>query len=205
MKALHRPDLFGWSEFNPPRDIDFHSVLWVRPEGGNVAIDPLPVSAHDEAHIDKLGGVHWILLTNADHVRAAAAFRTRWGARIEVPKGEVGTKEIEALGDVGTFEAEGVLPCGIQCVPMFGNKTPGEVAFVLPPGDTVVTGDLVRSFSGGSLHLIKDAMLKDRAAAIASVRRLAAFAGIDAVLVGDGWPVFRDGGKRLHELVATLA
>ncbi|MEO1899160.1 MAG: MBL fold metallo-hydrolase, partial [Methylococcales bacterium] len=35
MKQLHRSDLFGWSEFNQDRNIDFHSVLWLR-ESGNI-------------------------------------------------------------------------------------------------------------------------------------------------------------------------
>ncbi|MDB9357154.1 MBL fold metallo-hydrolase, partial [Nodularia spumigena CS-587/03] len=46
--------------------------------------------------------------------------------------------------------------------------------------------------------------LLNREAAVASVRRLAALPNIEAVLVGDGWPVFRDGGDRLLELAATL-
>ena len=36
MKRLHRPNLYGWSVFNPDRDIDFHAVLWVRADG-NIA------------------------------------------------------------------------------------------------------------------------------------------------------------------------
>ena len=42
MKQLHRKDLFGWSELNKERNLDFNSVLWVR-EGGNILIDPLPI------------------------------------------------------------------------------------------------------------------------------------------------------------------
>ena len=36
MKRLHRPHLFGWSVFNEDRNIDFHSTVWVRPEGNVV-------------------------------------------------------------------------------------------------------------------------------------------------------------------------
>ena len=46
MKRLHRSDLYGWSVFDEGLNIDFHSVLWVRPEG-NVVIDPLPLRDHD--------------------------------------------------------------------------------------------------------------------------------------------------------------
>jgi len=65
MKRLHRPDLFGWSEFNQDRNIDFHSVVWVRP-AGNVVIDPLALSDHDEAHLRELGGVALINSEKAD-------------------------------------------------------------------------------------------------------------------------------------------
>src|SRR5690606_35386635 len=50
MKLLYRPDLYAWSRFDEARNIDFHSVLWVR-EGGNVVIDPLPLSAHEQARL----------------------------------------------------------------------------------------------------------------------------------------------------------
>ena len=70
MKMLHRPDLFGWSEFNEEKDIDFNGTLWVRP-GGNVIIDPMPLSEHDQAHLQSLGGARWIIMTNSDHTRWA--------------------------------------------------------------------------------------------------------------------------------------
>ena len=72
MQRPHRPDLYGWSCFDEARDLDFHSVLWVRAPG-NVAIDPLPLSAHDAAHRTGLGGVELIVVTHSDRLRAAAA------------------------------------------------------------------------------------------------------------------------------------
>ena len=77
-----------------------------------------------------------------------------------------------------------------------GSKTPGELALVLE-GTTLVTGDLIRAHEGGRLCLLPDAKLTDSDAARSSVRRLAALPGIEAVLVGDGWPVFRHGAATL--------
>src|SRR5688500_9668028 len=87
MKRLHRSDLFGWSVFNPERNLDFHSVLWLHPSG-NVAFDPLPMSEHDFAHLVSLGGLTWIVITNSDHVRDAAALARRTGAKLAGPAGE---------------------------------------------------------------------------------------------------------------------
>ena len=52
--------------------------------------------------------------------------------------------------------------------------------------------------------MLPDPKLSDKAAACASVKRLAELPGIEAVLVGDGWPAFRDGGKLLRELAAAI-
>ena len=84
-----------------------------------------------------------------------------------------------------------------------GSKTPGELALVLE-GTTLITGDLVRAHEGGRLCLLPDAKLGDGAAARASARRLAALPGIEAVIVGDGWPVFRHGAEALRELVDSF-
>jgi hypothetical protein len=68
-----------------------------------------------------------------------------------------------------------------------------------------VTGDLVRGQRGGALNLLPDAKLLDRSAAVRSVADLAARPSVTAVLVGDGWPVFRDGHARLRELSLSLS
>lgn len=200
MKRLHRPDLWSWSVFDEGRNIDFHSLLWVRP-GGNVAIDPLPQSDHDRRHLLSLGGARTIVLTSSDHVRGAVELAAAAGAVVMGPAGEQGGFPIPC----GRFLADGdEVVGGLTALALDGSKTPGELALVLD-GSTLVTGDLVRAHRGGGLDLLPDAKLADRAAAIASVRRLAALPGIDAVLVGDGWPVFRGGAAALAELVATTA
>ena len=89
---------------------------------------------------------------------------------------------------------------GVRCITMRGSKTAGEFAFLLP-GGVLITGDLVRAHRAGSLMLLPDPKLKDKAAAVASVAKLAELP-IEAVLVGDGQSIFRDGQKRLQELVS---
>lgn len=199
MKLLHRDDLFGWSQFNEERNLDFHSVLWVR-SGGNVVIDPLPLTPHDRAHMEALGGVAWIVVTNSDHVRATRELAAATGAQVAGPRAEKETFPIRCdrwLGD-----GEEVVP-GLRTYEVHGSKTPGELALVLEP-DTLITGDLIRCHRAGWLCLLPAAKLTDPAAARASVERLVKLRGIEAVLVGDGWPVFRDGQMRLLELWESL-
>ena len=79
MKALHRPDLYSWSAFDRARNVDFNGTCLVRPDGC-LLIDPMPLSDHDEAHLDSLGPVRWIVVTNSDHTRAAGDIAAHTGA-----------------------------------------------------------------------------------------------------------------------------
>lgn len=195
MKRLHRPDLFGWSAFDESRNLDFHSVLWVR-DGGNVAIDPLPLSPHDRAHLAALGGVALVVVTNSDHTRTAEALAKEHGARLAGPAAERETFPFAC--DLWLADGDEPVP-GLEAIALDGSKTPGELALVIEE-TTLVTGDLVRAHEGGRLTTLPAPKLRDPARAAASVRRLAALPGIDAVLVGDGWPIFRGGGVALREL-----
>lgn len=199
MKRLHRPDLFGWSRFDPGLDIDFHSVLWVRRDG-NVAIDPLALSEHDRQHLDRLGGCATIVVTNSDHTRGVAELAAATGARVLGPVGERESFPIPCQGWLG--DGDEVAP-GLRAHALDGSKTPGELALILER-TTLIAGDLIRSHEAGQLRLLPEVKLRDRAAAITSVRRLVAASGIEAVLLGDGWPIFRDGGGALRDLVRSL-
>lgn len=198
MKKLHRSDLYGWSVFNEERNIDFHSVLWVR-ERGNVAIDPLPLSRHDQAHLQELGPLGAIVITNSDHTRAAKPLADLTGARVLGPAAEQG--EIDC--DNWLSDGDEVVP-GLLAMTLEGSKTPGELVLLLE-GTTLITGDLIRAHEGGRLCLLPDSKLSDKTAVLASLKRLAAMAQIEAVLPGDGWPVFRDGARALADLVAEAS
>ncbi|MFW5925619.1 MAG: MBL fold metallo-hydrolase [Myxococcota bacterium] len=196
MKKLHRDDLYGWSVFDADRNLDFHGTAWVRPDG-NVLIDPVPMSDHDAAHLKSLGGATWIVVTNGDHVRAADELARTWWAKLAGPVAERSTLGLAC----DRWLADGdELVEGLRVMALEGSKTPGELALVIAP-DTLVCGDLVRGHRGGYLNLLPDAKLKDKGRALASVRRMAEIEGIEAVLVGDGWPVFRSGRARLLELL----
>ena len=199
MKRLHRDDLFGWSVFDESRNIDFHGLAWVR-SGGNVLVDPVAMSAHDEAHLRELGGAATIVITNSDHVRDAAALAEKFGARILGPRGEQDGFPIRCDGWLGQDDA--VVP-GLVVHTVAGSKTLGELALILE-GTTLIASDLIRAHEGGRLCMLPEAKLSSPGAARLSIRRFAALPDIDAVLVGDGWPVFRHGAEALRELVESF-
>ena len=199
MKRLHRPNLFGWSAFNEDRNIDFHSAVWVRPEG-NVVIDPLPLSDHDEAHLRELGGVAWIVITNSDHVRDAIRLAENTSAQLMGPSQEANNFPVECTRWL--TDGDEVVP-GMLALELEGSKTPGELALLLE-SSKLITGDLIRSHEGGALCLLPKEKLSDKRKAIASLRRLTLLPELEALLPGDGWPVFRDAKFLLQELLRNL-
>jgi DNA transposition AAA+ family ATPase len=52
--------------------------------------------------------------------------------------------------------------------------------------------------------LLPDSKLTNKAQALESLSRLAELKGIEAVLVGDGWPVFQGGSQALKALLREL-
>jgi glyoxylase-like metal-dependent hydrolase (beta-lactamase superfamily II) len=190
MKRLHRKNLWCWSVFDERLNIDFNSFAWVR-EGGNVVVDPLPMTAHDKKHLRSLGGAALIVVTNSDHARNARACAEELGASLAGPRAERANFPLKCdrwLGD-----GEEVVP-GLVAYELEGSKTPGELALVLE-GKTLIFGDLVRAHRAGSLMLLSpEQKLKDARLGKASVRKvLEKHEGIDAVLVGDGWCSFEGG------------
>ncbi|MBW1879779.1 MAG: MBL fold metallo-hydrolase, partial [Deltaproteobacteria bacterium] len=163
MKQTHRRDILCWSRFDPARNLDFHSYVWVR-KYGNVAVDPLPLSEHDLEHLERLGGVSVVVVTNSDHVRGAEEIAFRFAAEVCGPRGERERFPIHCDRWMG--DGEQVVP-GLVALELNGSKTPGELALVLEE-TTLITGDLVRAHRGGALDLLSDEMLTDKPAALAS-------------------------------------
>lgn len=200
MKQLHRKDLFGWSEFNQDRNLDFHSVLWVR-ESANILIDPLPLSEHDQVHLQALGGASIVVITNSDHCRDAENIAAQTGAKIMGPLGE--REKFPIACDRWIADNEEIVP-GLIAFQLEGSKTLGELALLLE-NNTLITGDLIRSHRAGELCLLPDTKLSDLDLALQSVTRLANLSAIDAVLTGDGWPIFKNGSAALKHLLESAS
>lgn len=200
MKPLHQDRWYCWSQFDAARDMDFHSFVCQRPQG-NVVVDPLPISEHDLAHLRRLGGASWVVVTNSDHVRDAERVCELTGAQLAGPHAEKADFPLKCHRWLG--DGAELLP-GVSALEMNGSKTPGELALLFD-GQTLVTGDLVRGQRAGELNLLPGPKLRDPKAAIQSVQRLGAIPGIEAVLPGDGWPVFRNGAQALRSLIQGLS
>ena len=195
MKKLHRSDLYCWSEFDIERNIDFNGILWVN-SCGNVLIDPVPLKDYDKKHLESLGGASHIIITNSDHIRDSKSISLLTGAKCWGPLAEKEKFPFECDG----WLMDGDQPIkGIDVFSLEGSKTEGELAILIEK-NTLVTGDLIRSHEGGRLCMLPDEKLQNRRLAVESIKRMASIKGIQAVIPGDGWPVFNYGHEALLEL-----
>jgi uncharacterized cupin superfamily protein len=207
MKSTILEGLHVWSAFQPDRAIDFNAFFWVRRDGGNVLIDPLPLNEAQAAFIRERGGARWILVTNADHWRAADALRDAFHAEVCAPSPEKERLARDGRRADHWFDGTGGLPAElreeVEVHPVRGGKTECEMALYLKPIRALLFGDIVRSHVSGRLTLVGDEKLSDKAAVLASLRRVIP-RPFEAILLGDGDCVFQDARETFFRMLDAL-
>jgi glyoxylase-like metal-dependent hydrolase (beta-lactamase superfamily II) len=191
MKDTAIDGLHFWSEYQPDRRIDFHGWIWRRAEG-NLAFDPLPLDEADVRWLENAGGLRWIVLTNADHVRASESLAARFGAEVLAPQQDRDRFGARAEHVTSWFGDDLPLPPALADALsvhwLRGGKSEFEAAFYLRSVRALLFGDAVRSHATGTLRLLPNDKLRDRARLVADVLALRDLP-IEAILLGDGDPI----------------
>lgn len=206
MKSTRLTGLHYWSEYQADRRIDFNGWFWER-DGGNVVIDPMPLDADGLAFVRERGGARWILVTSAEHLRAAPELSAALDAETLAPAAERGRFGDGANAVHGWFEVPNGLPNALaddlEVFGLRGGKSPMEPCFHLRSHGALYFGDLVRSHVSGNLCLLPEPKLTDRGAVVDSLRELASLAP-EAILLGDGDPILRGAGEAWRALHDSL-
>ncbi|MDA1193323.1 MAG: cupin domain-containing protein [Candidatus Poribacteria bacterium] len=193
MKRLAFEGFYAWSVFSDARQMDFNGHVWVR-EGGNVLIDPVPMSGADFAQLTGLGGAALIVITNRDHERDAAPFKAKLGAEIVCHEADAALLEHAPDRTVGHNEE--IVP-GLRTVHLEHGKSPGEMALYWQELGVMLVGDIVSGAPVGKLSLLPDEKLDDPAKAAQELRQLF-FHHWDALLVGDGHSLLSGAKEALY-------
>lgn len=188
-----------WSQWQPDRGLYFNSYF-VAGERENLLVDPLPLDDIDAEQILASGGVQWIVITNRDHERAAAAAAQRFSARVaasEPDARELSVRADRTLHDGDTL-AEAIV------IALDGLKTAGEFALHLPWKQTVIVGDALWGDPAGSLRMMSDEKLGDPVRAARSLCRLRAVYPRH-LLPGDGAPIFGRAFEAINDCLEQRA
>lgn len=188
----HLDFAFGWSRLQPDRGFDFNGTALVTPEKV-LLVDPIAAMPDELVQLGALrGGTRRfeIVLLTCDHERSAAAFARAFGATVWVPAADA----VElTLRDAHTYAPGHDFGGGWIAHAVPDQKTPGETALYNAALRTLVVGDAVIADPVTGLRLPPPAKIRDRTAALAALRTLAAL-DFDALLVGDGF-VLPTGGR----------
>jgi glyoxylase-like metal-dependent hydrolase (beta-lactamase superfamily II) len=191
--------IFTWSRLSEPHGYDFNGHLVLDP-AGNVCIDPVAPEADDLAELARLG-VHDIVLTNRNHVRAANAVRAATGASCSIHAEDAAyARQQGATIDAVLHAGAHLGPLVVVAVP---GKSPGEIALHWPERSILIVGDALIGNPPGRCTLLREKVLDDPARLRASVETLLALE-FDTLLVGDGVSILGGAHGRVAELVATF-
>ncbi len=202
MKNTRLDGLYYWARYQADRKIDFNGFYWKRADGG-LLIDPMPLEADEIAQIEELGGAKQILISNADHLRAAPELKEHFGASILAPEGDRDRFAEQASCVDEWYEDSSDLPAGIEVRFVHGGKSPVEPFFHLTELNALLFADAVRSHVSGTLMLLPEAKLQDRPAVLESLACLAEFEP-EAILLGDGDCLFRGASEELARFHKSL-
>ncbi len=176
------PGIWQWSWFSEEKQLDFNG-LFLTVGDHRILVDPPPMSAEDRSQINRGGPVDYVIVTNRDHERDAAACRQTFDCQVMVPEADVPQMTIVPTK---TFKDGELLPGGIWVVHLQDQKSPGESALFLQRGKgMLIVGDALIGKPAGSLSMLPAEKYADPAKAKAGLARLLKYA-FDTILVGDG-------------------
>jgi glyoxylase-like metal-dependent hydrolase (beta-lactamase superfamily II) len=191
------PGIYQWSWFSQEKGYDFNGHFIVS-GADRVMIDPPPLSAEDDAWLQKFGPVACIVLTNRDHVREADAYRKKFKTIVLAPEADAPLMEIKI--DRNFMDGD-LLPGGMKAIHIPDGKSPGESALLLDRGKGIlILGDALIGKPPGRLGLMPAEKYKDPAKAREGIR-VVCHHDFDAVLVGDGASILTGGRRAIEEFL----
>ncbi len=212
MKLTRLHGLSTWPVYQPDRRIDFNGFFLAADAtggAGGILIDPMPLDPVQLAQVTEQGGAGFVIVTNADHLRAGAELADRFQAQLVAPAPDSERFSESIRGRIDAwFGPDEELPAPLAALFdvswMAGGKSPLEPALYWKAQQAWVFSDLVRSHESGRLRLLPAPKLSDESRAKADVRELLARPA-EAILLGDGDSIFNGAREALDALAAELA
>lgn len=184
------PGIWQWSWFSEEKQLNFNGLFLTTGEH-TILIDPPPMTAEARALIRRTGPVDYIIVTNRDHVREAAACQAEFACRLYVP--EADAPQID-LKPTNAYKDGELLPGGIWVIQLKDQKSPGESALFIQQGRGIlIVGDALIGKPAGEVCLLPAEKYGDVGKAKEGLRRLLKYE-FDSLLVGDGTAILT-GGK----------
>lgn len=185
------PGVWTWHAYDPDVRTELFSAAVVA-DAGLVLIDPIRLCEAGVGQLALHRPVAAIVLTNENHTRAAAWFRSRFGAPIFAHPEAVGALNVALDGTLTPAR----LVAGNLSVLEIAGAVSGEIA-LRHPGGSLHFGDAVIHLEATGLTALPEKYCTDPKALKESLRNLA-FEGIETVTFAHGTAIEEGGGNRLR-------
>lgn len=200
MKQL-LPGIWQWSWFSEEKQLDFNGLFLATGEH-KILVDPPPMTAEARSLIRRNGPVDYIVVTNRDHAREAAACQVEFACRLYVPELDAPQMDVKPTN---TYTDGELLPGGIWVIQLKDQKSPGESALFIQQGQGVlIVGDALIGKPAGSVNQLPAEKYADAAKAKEGLRRLLKYE-FDSLLVGDGISILTGGKPAVARLLDGAA
>lgn len=202
MKQL-LPGIWQWSWFSEEKQLDFNGLFLMTGEH-RVLIDPPPMTAEARSLIRRNGPVDYIVVTNRDHVRDAAACQVEFACRLYLPEADAPQMDLKPTN---TYRDGELLPGGIWVIQLKDQKTPGESALFIQQGQgkgMLIVGDALIGKPAGHVNQLPAEKYADAGKAKEGLRRLLKYE-FDSLLVGDGVSILTGGKRAVERLLGGVS
>jgi len=188
-------DVYIWSVFSEEKQLNFNGyfISAQHPLFGNVVIDPPPVSDMDLAHMETLGSVQHILITNRNHIRWSNELREEFDAEIRMNSADAQTEDMISNHSFNDGE---MLAGFLKAIVIPDNKSPGETALYWEEKKILFLGDALIGKPSGEVSLLPPGKYTDLEKARAGIKVLDPL-NFNSVLMGDGEPILTGGKKAI--------
>lgn len=176
------PGIWQWSWFSEEKKLDFNGLFLTIGEH-RILVDPPPMAAAELSQAKRGGQVDYILITNRDHERDAAALQKEFQCQVWVPAADAPQMTVKPDK---TYKDGELLAGGIWAIQLSDQKAPGESALFIQQGKGIlVVGDALIGRPPGAVAMLPAEKYADAAKAKEGLKRLLKY-NFDTLLVGDG-------------------
>jgi Metallo-beta-lactamase superfamily len=191
------PDLWIWHGYDPSVKAELFATAFAA-SGGVYLVDPIPLPEPEFRKVEEAGRVHGIIVTNANHERAAHDYSNRLSAPVYAHRNAFDEIDTSNKFDALTLHSRG----NLEIIEIEG-AVAGEIAIHLPvDGGTLIIGDALINFEPYHFTFLPRKYCLDQKQMRRSLRKLASLS-FKRMLFAHGTPIVSGASGRLRQLLET--
>jgi len=191
------PNVWIWHRYDPSVKAELFATAFAA-NGGVYLVDPIPLPEPEFRKLEDAGPIHGIIVTNANHERAAHDYSGRLSAPVYAHPNAF--REIHASNKLDALTLHS--PRKLEIIEIDG-AVGGEIAIHLPgDGGTLIVGDALINFEPYGFTFLPRKYCLDQKQMRRSLRKLLSLS-FKRLIFAHGTPIISGASGRLRQLLET--